>query len=755
MYVNLSKLPSPPKKYQAAFGSLYGGLNTARIPSEVGSSQCPELLNVLWRDGVLRSRQGQKAMDNENEWELPHSYYAIPNAIFNTIWHDFLFMSFTQKEHNADDPALLIVAYNLKNFTYQTVFEVRDNKRRGENTRGSFFTFGDKLYYKHEGVFVEIEYFEDAENHLFAKNVDAYIPVVMINVNSDGVGDLYQTENRYSAWKEVWYNLETGLAYEEFACDGKTTVFYLSAKLADQGQQPGHGYLRDVVQVYIGAKLGVRGVDYEVNMNAGAVTVLGDAPASGLKVTVTISMYWFVYNFPIDSIDFNSDGSPALKVWVKNINSKEYEPYEYQIMPDAPKEKQFKYNDGRIIFSTDFAGNAYKLDANVRSRFIKVQYAKKNEAAMKAIDDCNLVTTYGATGIESNCVVMAGSKAQPNAYFWCGNDENGANPTYFPIEHYNLVGENDDPITAFGRQQNKLVIFQKRRVSSATYNFTTVDTRMTVSLNTMTINDRIGCDIPNSVQLVENNLVWANSKLGVMYLKDSTYAYETLVERISENVNDDSKVSDQKGLLTCLRNAKTVSSFDDGDRYWLCVDGNAFIWDYSLQGYTSNKSKLCWFYAEGIAAVGWAQDLNAIYGLRSTWDDNRWVMKFTDELTDFGKPFKKIIRTQTQVFGTFESAKNVDTAVMTFNAAERVKAQIEYITEYATRKDLTDIDSDLETAEQNEASQICIRIRRPKCLRVQQFAIRLSNEEACDLNLVSVQIFYSFLGSQIKAGRKM
>lgn len=756
MYVNLSNLPSAPKKYQVALGALYGGLNTSRLPSEIGSSQCPELLNVLWRDGVLRSRQGQAHLpkNNTDGWTLSEYENAIPIAMYERVWHDRLFVAFRYDENEIGR----IVSYDLRSGIYETIFEVEENGEQlvdWHGSSGSFFEFRDKLYYKHRNVYVEIEYIPKAENEesdrVVARSVKGYIPVIMINANSAGIGDLYQPENRLSAWKEIWYNLETGLAYEEIVCDGVTTVFHLSKKKPDQ---PQHGDLRDIVQVYIGAKLGVKGTDYEVNLTSGTITVLGNAPALGLKLSVTMLLYSFSYMLPIEDIDV-VDGSPQVKVWVKNIETGEYDQYRYTT--EIQGEGDFSYSAGQIIFDSkeNLGGeNAYKFDANVRNRFIKVQYAKRNDVARSAIEDCYIATTYGAKGIEANCVVMAGSEAQPNAFFWSGNDENGANPAYFPIEHYNLVGEYDDPITAFGRQQNKLVIFQKNRVSSATYAFTSVDNRLTVSLNTMTINDKIGCDIPNSVQQIENNLVWANSKLGIMYLKDSTYAYETLVLGISENINDDSKVSEQKGLLHCLKNAKVVSSLDDGQRYWLCVDGVAFIWDYSVQGYTANTAKLCWFYANGMHCAGFAQSAEKIYSVRES-NEEKYLTTFVDNCSDFGEPFEKIIRTQTQVFGTFEAMKNVDIAILTFHSANRVTAKVEYITDYYVREDDTTIDSKYETENTNGLNPICVRVRKPKCLHVQQFAIRLSNHDLNDLNLISAQIFYSFLGGMIKAGRRM
>lgn len=755
MYVDLSKLPSAPTKYQVALGALYGGLNTSKIPSEIGSSQCSELVNVMWRNGVLRSRQGQEAMPNLNEdgWTLSDMGNAVPRAICDTVWHDRLFMAFTYDENEVGR----IVAYDLRTNRYETIFELTKNKDQLVDwhiASGSFFRFGEKLYYKQRNAYVEITY-ESESDYVTAQKVTPYIPVIQINTNADGVGDLYQPENRLSEWKEVWYDLDTGLAYEELVCDGKTTVFYLSKK---RPEQPQHGDLRDVVQVYIGAKLGVRGEDYEVNLNSGAITVLGDAPAIGVKLSVTMLLYSFAYLLPVDSID-RLDGTPQINVWVKNLETGEYDQYRYSSQLQSSTD--FGYSSGIIVFdSTENLGGAeaYKFDANVRSRFIKVQYAKANPDAKKAIDDCQIAVTYGSTGIEANCVVMSGSEAQPNAIFWSGNDENGANPAYFPIEQYNLVGEHDDPITAFGRQQNKLVIFQKRRTSSATYDFTTVDDRLTVSLNVMTINDKIGCDIPNSVQLVENNLVWANSRQGVMYLKDSTYAYETLVVCISGNINEDSKATQQSGLISALRAAKIVSSLDDGERYWIIADGNAFIWDYSLQGYTANTEKLCWFFAKGINACGWAQDHEKIYALSHknlSEEKDIWLFQLTDSLSDFDRPFEKVIRLQTQVFGTFSSMKNVDIVIFTCDSTGRTRAQIEYITDYMIYKDRTDIDSLHETENAAAMNPICVRVRKPKCIHIQQFAIRLSNNEAYDLNLISAQIFYTSCSGALKAGQRM
>lgn len=755
MYVDLSNLPSPPQKKQVVLGGLYGGLNTRDLPSEIKSNQCSELVNMIWKDGALRSRGGQEMLPNTNNWKPEEEYNGIePIVLYDRVWHDRLIFAAlgTQK-------SFYIVAYDLRSNEYETIYEnydVINEYRYGSNgTDGCFFEFGERLYYKNRGIYVAIGYLpqeeDDPKDYVFSENVIGYIPVIQINTNSEGVGDLYQPENRLSEWKEVWYTLDTGVVYEEFACDGSTTVFQLQHK---QNEQLQDGDLRAVLEVYIGAKLGIQGEDYEVNLKSGTITILGEAPAIGLKLRAKLQLYKFSYKLPVDEID-RTDGIPELRVWVKNLESGEYVPYSYNA--NDPEEMEFGYSNGFVVFDSDTilgGDNAPNFDANVRSRFIKIQYAKKNDVARTAIEECHIATSFGASGIETNCIVFAGYKEQENAVFWSGNDENGANPAYFPMEQYNIIGVEDDPITAFGRQQNKLVILQKRRTSSATFSLDTVDGRTVVSLPIKTINDKIGCDVPGSVQLIENNLVWANRKLGVMYLKDSTYAYETLIVGISGNINEDSKVTGQDGLNTLLIKGVRVCSFDDGSRYWLCSDGKAFIWDYGLQGYSSNTDKLCWFYAEGIEVIGWAQNGDDVYGVRNERDGS-WIFENTDEYLDYNEPFAKVVRLQTQTFGTMHMAKNVEDIVFTMDSRNEVHAKIEYITDYEKRMDLTPIDSNFETTLSEPMNPICVRIRKPKCRRIHHFTVRLSNKEVSDLNLIAVQILYTTNDGLIKAGRRM
>ena len=175
MYVNLSKLPSPPKKYQVALGSLYGGLNTAKLPSEIGSSQCPELLNMLWRDGVLRSRKGQEILQGQIQAEGNNAFDFRSLTMYEKVWHDRLIFCF----YKHSDSKTFIYEYDLTKKEYREIYS-----EDFHGPYGSFFAFGDKLYYKQKDLYVEIEYYEgsnETESYVEAKKVEGYIPIVMIN----------------------------------------------------------------------------------------------------------------------------------------------------------------------------------------------------------------------------------------------------------------------------------------------------------------------------------------------------------------------------------------------------------------------------------------------------------------------------------------------------------------------------------------------------------------------------------------------
>ena len=309
------------------------------------------------------------------------------------------------------------------------------------------------------------------------------------------------------------------------------------------------------------------------------------------------------------------------------------------------------------------------------------------------------------------------------------------------------------------------MVFQRGRISAATFALTEIDGRTVVSLNTQNINDTIGCDVPGTVQLIENNLVWLSKKGGVMYLKDSTYAYETLVASVSGNINSE--------LIPFLNDpAATLraSSFDDGERYWLTVNNGqntvCYVWDYSIRGYTHDTEKLSWFPQKGFDAIGWAQSGKDVYGLYTQnlsedASEKNFLFTFAQEsaerfwdITCAATP--RFARSKTMTFGSFDVLKNITKINMSMDTQKRAEAKLIYHSDYETREDLTLLDNTFEHEQSNRGIVLAVRVRRPKCRHIHQFAFELRCDETIPYgaNLVSAQIFYTAAG-RTKAGRRM
>lgn len=766
MYVDLSKLPDPPKKYQVFLNTLYGGLNLSRSSSDIADNQLSDGKNVLFEDGAIKNRPVQRsaAVDLDSAWTKPNGF--TPIAMLDRSWNDHLFFSAISDSETEGYCKRSIFCYDIELGKYTEL----DTSLRSEqgNQAGCFFLFGEDLFYKEEGGYLRIYKTVVTDSGFDIRQIgeepfEAYIPVTHINVNPlSGVGDLYQQRNMFSSSREVWFNAIQGFETVEIACDGETKTFQLPYKQSVQRQE---GDLLSVSSVYIGAALGVQGTDYSVDLAEGTVRTLAEqAPAVGLKLTVTVRRKRFSYRLPTKAKVVG--GEPQMTVFVKNLAYGDY--VEYSFAASDPQTHQYTYSDGVIEFGADDITGGAWVDDNVLNSFVKVTYwdAKYEFLLNPVALACTVAMPFGFTGIETNCVVFAGCTRQKNAYFWSGSGTNGPDPTYFPETNYNFAGEYDDEITGLGRQQDKLVIFNKNRVGAATFGTTEVDGRTEISMNYRSINDKIGCDAPNTIQLVNNNLVWLDSRRGVMYLKDSTYAYENAIVCISDNIWRHLQAACYTaGRQPQTRRAAWTASYDDGKRYWLIVGGEAYVWDYSLQGYTADTQKLSWWEMDGIVGRCYAQHNGKIYGvserdLLATEEGQSSTpssVVFTQMSTgadtqEFGKAFDCYFVTKNMNFGTFAYMKNVDKLVVWLPVGSEPKARLTYLTDREHRDDLTDADAFGDS--QDPGRNASVKVRKPKCLHINEFALKVSALNGRALEVSGIQIFYTFVGYN-KAGRRM
>ena len=160
-------------------------------------------------------------------------------------------------------------------------------------------------------------------------------------------------------------------------------------------------------------------------------------------------------------------------------------------------------------------------------------------------------------------IVLGGYSTAKNLVYYSKSED----PSYFPEDFFVTVGDPSDAVTAFGVQFNTLVIFKNHSIfcleSPATQEGFTV----------RQVHAGDGCDIPKSVQLVHNALVWANSTGGMFMLYSALVRDERAVRTISKSINSE-LLSNEKALL---ENACSVS---DGKYYYLFVGENVYLWHF-------------------------------------------------------------------------------------------------------------------------------------------------------------------------------
>lgn len=610
--VNLSSMPDPPKEYTIHFPRLDGGLNTWELDYRLGANESPRMRNLWWKDGALCCRDGQTRLADGESLGRGWSAYERP------FWGNGFF-HIGSALYRADLGAFPVEMVPL-------LSGVSEN-------RGTWFEYGDYLYYKNRGGYYRIGY--DPESGFSAENTPVFIPIIQINTEpTTAAGDTNQPENRICPQKVVWYSTVSGVK-----------EYHLPVQ-----------EVQSIDKVVVDGEALEEGTGYTVDLAAGTVTFT-EAPTH-------------------------------------------HEP--------------------------------------VQVNTVKITYTKANPEAMSSIMDCPYAAVYG--GNQNLCVVVGGCPAQPNAYFWCGNHI-AMDPGYFPMEQYNLAGATEDAITGFGKQQNMLVIFKEHSIGRASLSTQEMGSgRVLLTMDYVSINSRIGCDLPGSIQLVENNLVFCNREQGVHRVQDSSYAYENNIVSISRKVDN--------GLLPLVRRAENVASYDDGDRYWLVADGEVYLWDYTL----SEAKDPSWFYFDNIRAAAFLRtDADEHYHLGT--DGSLTV--FQRNWMDYNGPIHKVYRFATQQMGSYDRLKDILHVLFSLRGDTDTDITVTYITDYEERQDMTPVRvyswrlSPRNLVYRNLAVRrfAAVARRRPGCRHVRHFAVELENNTpGADMSVVSAQIIYRFQG---------
>lgn len=764
-YVNLSKMPSAKREYVTSFDTLAGGLNLQELDYRIDNNESPEMKNLLWREGVLSCRDGQVWVNGTDGG----TFYTA----YERLWNGCMFAHSGDSIYAVDTDGTRTLLY--------TASDTMD-------VRGKFFPYNEKLYYKTEGHYVCIEYNNGAFS---ASDVEGYVPVTYINCSPlNGSGTIYQPENRISSKKTLWYNASYVLTpsvsgdfsvsveetYFRIMCNNVpgtyvftyTTEWKLNGNAVDPlaygiaiGGTPVNG---DTITIYYAFLnryyLPLAGLNID-NITVDGVTKVQESleyEVSTLGVTATLDKetwrsyvtvsgtYAFVYDYDNDVWTLNGSSVSLATYGIAVVGS----PVDQTtITVEYVRGDYYLDNDGASVIFYDAPPVTYPETNNT----VHVTYSADNDTAYENIMDCRYAAVYGGTG--ALCIVMAGSKTQPNAYFWNGQTSIAMDASYFPMTQYQLAGDSVDPITGFGKQQGYLIIFKKGSVGRTTLGTETVDERMTIDLPYVGINSKIGCDLPHTIQLVENNLVWCNTVRGVHFLANTSAAYENNVVCLSDKVNDSGN-SWNPGLLYDVRNvdAEVVVSHDDEKRYWLVANGHAWLWDYFVSRYTDPS----WFYFDNINGRAFIQEHDDVWHFdsRSRLTHMERCYYDYDPIGSSGA-IDKVFRFATQFFGTYDNLKTVNSVIINTRSDTNSIISLRYLTDYETRDDLTPLEAvswrlvprNLTYRNLTGSGFAHVFRRKPHCRRIKFFTMRLENNSpSMDMSIVSAQIYYTFQGRQ-------
>lgn len=383
------------------------------------------------------------------------------------------------------------------------------------------------------------------------------------------------------------------------------------------------------------------------------------------------------------------------------------------------------------------------------SSTVEIIYNCANPDAYSAVMDCKYAFSGG--GKDSLCILLGGCPSQPNAVFWNSNDSVSMNPAYFPMSYYNLVGDTEDAVTGFGRQYSDLIVFKERSIHKLEYDTQTLDGRELISFTAKPVNAKTGCDLPWTIQLIENNLVFCNTYTGAHILLSSSAAYENNVASLSLKVNEGRH--ELPGLLPFVRNSvddagSYVYSFDDDHRYWLVYGSSAFLWDYEVSSYTEPS----WFCFTQLGGSVFFRD--AAHNTYIVGDIPKMPVSTVGGLTrfksglysDYGRPIYKHYQFAAQTLGSLTRQKDVVQVVFALPGDVPASVNLGYLTDLGARDDTTPlaVTPPTQITGINPLGPV-IAVRRPDCRHVRSFSMTLKDNTADKgLAIVSAQVLYKY-----------
>jgi len=224
-------------------------------------------------------------------------------------------------------------------------------------------------------------------------------------------------------------------------------------------------------------------------------------------------------------------------------------------------------------------------------------YAKNHESIDfdEAFSKLTVAESFGGETISGTRIFMTGNPDYPGRLYI----SDLLNPLRFDVDSHETVGPGCEDITGLIRQYGRLIMFTKNNVMRMTYSFADGTSSYTVK----ELNSSIGCDMPESIQLIDNRIVFGNSEKGLMIIDSTEDFGEQNIKPLSANIN-----KGHKDALLEQSKEELLDAFSvDFDRkYYLSVGDKVYVWDYGECAYSDSgnyakaQKRLNWYLFDGV-----------------------------------------------------------------------------------------------------------------------------------------------------------
>ena len=527
---------------------LSGGLNVSRQATEIFDNQLTECTNMWFNDGVLKTRPGVEC----------NSYYANDKMVDTGI----------KITYNGER----LRVYRIIKEKEIGILFYDDN---GTATNGTGFsvdgTVKSAVFAGHLSASKQYIYCY----YSYSKDEKLLCGVKRFKISEGEYGERLEIEDLTG----IEYNEPTVIVNNDFTNDGSVTGVTFE----------GCNLLNGKHKILCTSK------DDEEDSNY-LHAYIPSEQKEGVPITVELfTKKWGYQKFVVDGQDGLWSGEFEPKKDGKTVEGYDYIyiRFENKSYINKSGNNNAQYSQFTIYADLEGENGGEGIGAGSGSSNVILHLERDVDTADKVCCNTQAVWYGGSTGGISGGSFLFMAGAEPNKLIWSDVD----NPLYFPENNYLRVGSDSEKITKLAKMGNNLVIFKEHSVYIATCvegEGVTVEqlssgavtdvTSYAATFPTANINDDIGCDLPETVQLCRNRLVWANSTGKVYQIVTHSMTSERNIYAISGNIE---KLIKQE--LKKIDNPKLTASATSWQGYYLLSLGNktVFVMNYDNYGFTN------------------------------------------------------------------------------------------------------------------------------------------------------------------------